>query len=169
MTKDTNRKIRKTEFIYICHSKNGSSSSTVNTGTWNQNSTTVIYEKCCSYLSISIFNYSGRHKRLLSCMKVSLSHFYLRIVIEAAFTGEMTFTTLIIHRSTIHDITQTDTSSLLFILTRHQRFGTQCSPNQSTLKKLQCIQKFMIWTLGFAVNRIHRSVVGSIYARPYLK
>ena len=27
-----NRKIRKTEFIYICGSKNGSSSSTVNTG-----------------------------------------------------------------------------------------------------------------------------------------
>ena len=31
-SKDTNRKIRKTEFIYICGSKNGSSSSTVNTG-----------------------------------------------------------------------------------------------------------------------------------------
>ena len=31
-TKDTNRKIRKTEFICICGSKNGSSSSTVNTG-----------------------------------------------------------------------------------------------------------------------------------------
>ena len=30
--KDTNRKIRKTEFIYICGSKNGSSSCTVNTG-----------------------------------------------------------------------------------------------------------------------------------------
>ena len=30
--KDTNRKIRKTEFIYICGSKNGSSSSAVNTG-----------------------------------------------------------------------------------------------------------------------------------------
>ena len=30
--KDTNRKIRQTEFIYICGSKNGSSSSTVNTG-----------------------------------------------------------------------------------------------------------------------------------------
>ena len=29
--KDTNRKIRKTRFIYICVSKNGSSSSTVNT------------------------------------------------------------------------------------------------------------------------------------------
>ena len=29
--KDTNRKIRKTEFIYICGSKNGSSSSKVNT------------------------------------------------------------------------------------------------------------------------------------------
>ena len=31
-SKDTNRKIRKTEFIYIGGSKNGSSSSTVNTG-----------------------------------------------------------------------------------------------------------------------------------------
>ena len=31
-TKDTNRKIRKIEFIYICGSKNGFSSSTVNTG-----------------------------------------------------------------------------------------------------------------------------------------
>ena len=31
-TKATNRKIRKTEFIYICGSKNGSSSSAVNTG-----------------------------------------------------------------------------------------------------------------------------------------
>ena len=30
--KDTNRKIGKTEFIYICGSKNGSSSNTVNTG-----------------------------------------------------------------------------------------------------------------------------------------
>ena len=30
--KDTNRKIRETEFIYICGSKNGSSISTVNTG-----------------------------------------------------------------------------------------------------------------------------------------
>ena len=30
--KDTNRKIRKTEFIFICRSKNGSSSSAVNTG-----------------------------------------------------------------------------------------------------------------------------------------
>ena len=30
--KDTNIKIRKTEFIYICASKNGSSSSTVKTG-----------------------------------------------------------------------------------------------------------------------------------------
>ena len=75
LIKDTNRKIRKTEFIYICGSKNGSSSSTVNTGeVWgdvshthkrvcamhsvhvllgilNQNSNTVIYEKCCSYVS----------------------------------------------------------------------------------------------------------------------
>ena len=32
MHKDTNGKIGKTEFIYICGSKNGSSSSTVNTG-----------------------------------------------------------------------------------------------------------------------------------------
>ena len=31
-SKDTNRKIRKNEFIYICGSKNGSSNSTVNTG-----------------------------------------------------------------------------------------------------------------------------------------
>ena len=31
-SKDTNKKIRKTEFIYICGSKNGFSSSTVNTG-----------------------------------------------------------------------------------------------------------------------------------------
>ena len=31
-TKDTNRKIRKTEFIYICCSKNGSGNSAVNTG-----------------------------------------------------------------------------------------------------------------------------------------
>ena len=74
--KDTNRKIGKTEFIYcICGSKNGSSNSTVNIGeVWgdvsrahakgamhvllgicNQNSNTVIYEKCCSYLFISIF------------------------------------------------------------------------------------------------------------------
>ena len=30
--KDTNRKIRQTEFIYICGSKNGSSSSAANTG-----------------------------------------------------------------------------------------------------------------------------------------
>ena len=30
--KDTNRKISRTEFIYICGSKNGSSSSAVNTG-----------------------------------------------------------------------------------------------------------------------------------------
>ena len=30
--KDTNRKIRNTEFIYICGSKNGSNSSRVNTG-----------------------------------------------------------------------------------------------------------------------------------------
>ena len=30
--KDTNRKIRKPEFIYICGSKNGSSSSAVNLG-----------------------------------------------------------------------------------------------------------------------------------------
>ena len=30
--KDTNRKIRKTKFIDICGSKNGSSSSNVNTG-----------------------------------------------------------------------------------------------------------------------------------------
>ena len=30
--KDTNRKIRKTEFIYICGSKKGSSNSAVNTG-----------------------------------------------------------------------------------------------------------------------------------------
>ena len=47
-------------------------------GIWNQNSNTVIYEKCCSYLSISIFNdmshvprgaiwsrrFSGLHKSL---------------------------------------------------------------------------------------------------------
>ena len=32
ITKDTNRKIRKTEFIYICGSKNGSIGSTVITG-----------------------------------------------------------------------------------------------------------------------------------------
>ena len=32
VTKDTNRKIRKTKFIYICGSKNGSSSSAVKTG-----------------------------------------------------------------------------------------------------------------------------------------
>ena len=53
--------------MYICGSKNGSSSSTVNTGKfwcdvhvllgiWNQNSNTVIYEKCCSYLSFSIYS-----------------------------------------------------------------------------------------------------------------
>ena len=77
-SKDTNRKIRKTDFIYICGFKNGSSSSTENTGevkfeamwampkspkgavhvlqgVWNQNLNTVIYEKCCSCLSISIF------------------------------------------------------------------------------------------------------------------
>ena len=73
LPKDTNRKVRRTEFIYICGSKNGSSSSAVNTGEvwgdvsraqkctclagiWNQNSNTVIFEKCCSYLSISVFN-----------------------------------------------------------------------------------------------------------------
>ena len=32
ITKDTNRKIRKTEFVYICGSKSGSSNSAVNTG-----------------------------------------------------------------------------------------------------------------------------------------
>ena len=32
LVKDANRKIRKIEFIYICGSKNGSNSSTVNTG-----------------------------------------------------------------------------------------------------------------------------------------
>ena len=76
MLKDTNRKIRMPKFIYICGSKNGSRSSAVNSsdvwgdvsrmqkamyiivtyiGIWNQSSNTVIYEKCCSYLSISIF------------------------------------------------------------------------------------------------------------------
>jgi len=33
-------------------------------GIWNQNSNTVIYEKCCSYLSISIFM---QGQKLLSC------------------------------------------------------------------------------------------------------
>ena len=59
--KDTNRKIRKILVHNICGSKNGSNSRTVNTGEvwgeWNQNSNTVIYEKCCSYLSISIILY----------------------------------------------------------------------------------------------------------------
>ena len=31
---------------------------------WNQNSNTVIYEKCCSYLSISIFTFGYRNSRL---------------------------------------------------------------------------------------------------------
>ena len=50
---------------------------------------------------------------------VTFSFLFKRIVIEVAFTEEMTFTTVITHRSTIHDITQADTSSLLFISTRH--------------------------------------------------
>ena len=32
---------------------------------WNQNSNTVIYEKCCSYLSISIFSYDEYFSYLL--------------------------------------------------------------------------------------------------------
>ena len=74
-TKYNNRKIRKTMFIYSCGSKNGSSSSAEKSsevwgnvscvqmalhihvwlGIWNHNSNIVIYEKYCSYLSISIF------------------------------------------------------------------------------------------------------------------
>ena len=70
VNKDTNRKIRKTEFIYICGSKNGSSKHSKHrrceaakkamcmsmSGIWNQNSNTVIYEKFCSYIFISIFS-----------------------------------------------------------------------------------------------------------------
>ena len=77
-SKDTYRKIRKTGFIYICGFKNGSSSSTENTGEvwgdvsrakgavhvlqgiWYQNSNTVIYEICCSNLSISILTVQDR-------------------------------------------------------------------------------------------------------------
>ena len=74
VSKDTNRKIRKTELIYICGSKNGSSCSTVNTaevwgyvspaektlcmpcylGIWYQNSNAVIYEKCMLF-NVPIF------------------------------------------------------------------------------------------------------------------
>ena len=61
--KDTNRKIRKTEFIYICGSKNGYTISACSKhrrttatavhfllGIWNQN---------CSYLSISVLSIRG--------------------------------------------------------------------------------------------------------------
>ena len=72
--------------------KKGSSSSTVNTGEvlgdvsrtekallhvllgiWNQNSNTVINEKCCSYLSISIFTVGGLYPQ---CAKYLGIHRY---------------------------------------------------------------------------------------------
>ena len=46
--KNTNRKIRKTEFIYICGSKNGSSSSTENTGEVWGNASRVQKALCMS-------------------------------------------------------------------------------------------------------------------------
>ena len=47
--KDTNRKISKTEFIYIYGSKNGSSSSAVNTGeVWGDAAGCIQKELCMS-------------------------------------------------------------------------------------------------------------------------
>ena len=76
--KDTYRKICKIGFIYVCGSKNGSRSSSVNTGEvwgtvhvwlgiWNQNSNTVIYEEFCSYISIKALciNVSSLYKLVM--------------------------------------------------------------------------------------------------------
>ena len=106
--KDTNRKITKTEFIRIhlwfqklfqqqhckhkwslrqCEQKVLCSVHALRLlfGIWNQNSKTVINEKCCSYLSITIFNQNM--DRLLStlitkrvCYLVTLKYVFSKLI-----------------------------------------------------------------------------------------
>ena len=51
LDQDTNRKIRKTEFIYICGSQNGSSSSAVNTDAKSEAMRAAYKRYCAVFMS----------------------------------------------------------------------------------------------------------------------
>ena len=151
-TKDTNRKIRKTEFIYIGGSKNGSSSKhrwslrrcePWAKGIWNQNSNTVIYEKYCSYLSISIFN--------------DMSHVPRGAIWSRRFSG--------LHKSLKVERKMAPSSK------RHEDFNSSQAPPQlsktrkkgplrddqlNNLVSFHPFQRIIIWALKFDLHNLER-------------